>query len=566
MFIDEAHTIIGAGGPSGGSDAANLLKPALARGELRTIAATTWTEYKKYFEKDVALARRFQVVKLDEPSVEQAIDMLRGLKAKYESAAGIKITDQAVVTAVNLSARYISGRQLPDKAVDLMDTASARVKISLSSKPAGLDDLERGLEALGREIEALESERELSEDQKDELKEARKKKEAREAEQKTLTEQWQKEKELADKVAAAAEALDAAAEDAARSELKEIQGRQGLVKLEVGGESVAEVVTDWTGVPLSRVVVDEAEAVLKLEDSLKERIKGQDWAMETIAKGIRAAKAGIKPASTPMGVFLLVGPSGVGKTETALTLADRLFGGERFVVSVNMSEFQERHTTSRLIGSPPGYVGYGEGGQLTEAVRQRPYSIVLLDESEKAHPDVLNLFYQVFDKGVLNDGEGRAVDFKNTLILLTSNLATDTITKMSESPVRPEVSEVIEAVRPELSKYFKPALLGRMTIVPYLTLDEESIKMIVGLKMDKLAKRMFLNQRIRLDYGEDVVQAIADRCTEVEEGARNIDHILAQTIMPRISTEILTAMAQGKKPAKLNLGFADEGFTYGFEG
>ena len=566
MFIDEAHTIIGAGGPSGGSDAANLLKPALARGELRTIAATTWSEYKKYFEKDVALARRFQVVKLDEPSVEQAIDMLRGLKSKYEKAAGVTITDQAVVTAVNLSARYISGRQLPDKAVDLMDTSSARVKISLSAKPASLDDLERGLEALDREISALEAERELSDEQKDELAEARKKKEAREAEVKTLTEQWKKEKALTDKVAQAAEALDTEAEDAARAELKQVQGKDGLIKLEVDGDSVAEVVTDWTGVPLSRVVVDEAEAVLKLEDSLKERIKGQDWAMETIAKGIRAAKAGIKPATTPMGVFLLVGPSGVGKTETALTLADRLFGGERFVVSINMSEFQERHTTSRLIGSPPGYVGYGEGGQLTEAVRQRPYSIVLLDESEKAHPDVLNLFYQVFDKGVLNDGEGRAVDFRNTLILLTSNLATDTITKMSESPVRPEVSEVIDAVRPELSQYFKPALLGRMTIVPYLTLDEEAIKLIVGLKLNKLAGRMFANQRIKLDYGDPVVQAIADRCTEVEEGARNIDHILAQTIMPRISTEILTAMAQGQKPGKLNLGYADEGFTYSFEG
>ena len=566
MFIDEAHTIIGAGGPSGGSDAANLLKPALARGELRTIAATTWSEYKKYFEKDVALARRFQVVKLDEPSVEQAIDMLRGLKAKYESAAGVTITDQAVVAAVNLSARYISGRQLPDKAVDLMDTSSARVKISLSAKPASLDDMERGLEALGREIQALEAERELTDDQKDELAEANEKKETKEAELKALTEQWQKEKDLVDKITQADEKLDAEAEDAARAELKEVQGKEGLIKLEVDADSVAEVVTDWTGVPLSRVVVDEAEAVLKLEDSLKERIKGQDWAMQAIAKGIRAAKAGIKPASTPMGVFLLVGPSGVGKTETALTLADRLFGGERFVVSINMSEFQERHTTSRLIGSPPGYVGYGEGGQLTEAVRQRPYSIVLLDESEKAHPDVLNLFYQVFDKGVLNDGEGRAVDFRNTLILLTSNLATDTITKMSESPVRPEVSEVIEAVRPELSQYFKPALLGRMTIVPYLTLDEEAIKLIVGLKLGQLAKRMFVNQRIRLDYGDPVVQAIADRCTEVEEGARNIDHILAQTIMPRISTEILTAMAQGQKPAKLNLGFADDGFTYNFEG
>ncbi len=565
MFIDEAHTIIGAGGPAGGSDAANLLKPALARGELRTIAATTFSEYKKYFEKDVALARRFQLVKLEEPSVEAAVDMLRGLKPKYEEASGVTITDEAVVAAANLSSRYISGRQLPDKAVDLIDTASARVKIGLTAKPPRLDDLERRLEAVQRTILALQNERELKDEQKEALADAQAEFERLSREKESLGEKWQKERDLADEILAARQAGDQEAEEKARQALKELQGREGLVKLEVDGESVAAVVTDWTGIPLDRMVADEAQTILNLDKSLKERIKGQDWAIDTLVQGIRAAKAGIKPSQTPMGVFLLVGPSGVGKTETALALADQLFGGERFVVSINMSEFQERHTTSRLIGSPPGYVGYGEGGQLTEAVRHRPYSIVLLDETEKAHPDVLNLFYQVFDKGVLNDGEGRAVDFRNTLILLTSNLATDTITKLSESPVRPEPQEVVEAVRPELSKYFKPALLGRMTIVPYLTLSEEAIRQIVVLKVNKLARRMMESQRIKLEYGDEVVAAIAERCTEVEEGARNIDHILAQTIMPRISTEILQAMAQGQRPSRLVLGTGDDGFTYTFE-
>lgn len=565
MFIDEAHTIIGAGGPSGGSDAANLLKPALARGELRTVAATTWSEYKKYFEKDVALARRFQVVKLDEPSVDAAIDMLRGIKPKYEEAAEVHITDDAVVNAARLSARYISGRQLPDKAVDLLDTASARVRIGLTSKPPVLDDMERQLEAIGRTVEALESERELSDEQSDSLKEAKAKRDKLTKEKDRIAEQWKKESELISVILDEEKSEKSQEESKSRAKLKKIQGKEGLVKLEVDAESVASVVTDWTGIPLSRMISDEAQTILKLDQKLKERIKGQDWAIDTLTEGIRAAKAGIKPSNTPMGVFLLVGPSGVGKTETALALADQLFGGERFVVGINMSEFQERHTTSRLIGSPPGYVGYGEGGQLTEAVRHRPYSIVLLDETEKAHPDVLNLFYQVFDKGVLNDGEGREVDFKNTLILLTSNLATDTITKLSESAVRPEAKEVVEAIRPELSKYFKPALLGRMSIVPYLTLNEEAIKQIVVLKLDKLAGRMMEGQRIKLEYGDEVVAAVADRCTEVEEGARNIDHILAQSVVPHISNKILEAMAAGKKPSKLVLGTGEEGFTYKFE-
>ncbi|MCB2186782.1 MAG: type VI secretion system ATPase TssH [Deltaproteobacteria bacterium] len=565
MFIDEAHTIIGAGGPAGGSDAANLLKPPLARGELRTIAATTWSEYKKYFEKDVALARRFQLVKLDEPSPAATVDMLRGLKAKYEEAHKVSILDQAVVAAANLSARYISGRQLPDKAVDLIDTAAARVRIGLTSKPGRLDDLERRLASLDREINALTAEKEPTTDELEELEEAKQKREDLAGQVAELTERWEKEKGFVAQVQAAAEANDEAQDHAARVALKEFQGRDGLVKLEVDADCVGSVVTDWTGIPLSKMVSDEARVMLDLEARMKERIKGQDWALETLAKGIRASKAGVKSPNSPTGVFLLVGPSGVGKTETALVMADELFGGQRFVVSINMSEFQERHTVSRLIGSPPGYVGYGEGGRLTEAVRQRPYSIVLLDETEKAHPDVLNLFYQVFDKGILNDGEGREIDFKNTLILLTSNLATDTITKLAESPVRPEAAEVLETIRPELSQYFKPALLARMTVVPYLTLGQDSIKEIVQLKLNQLAARLYEGQRLKLVYGPEAVAAITDRCTEVEEGARNIDHILAQSIMPRISTEILEAMAQGRKPSQLTLGYTEEGFTYQFD-
>ncbi len=561
LFIDEAHTIIGAGGPAGGSDAANLLKPALARGELRTIAATTWSEYKKYFEKDVALARRFQVVKLDEPSVEATVDMLRGLKEKYQQAHGVKIRDQALEAAASLASRYISGRQLPDKAVDLVDTAAARVKITLTAKPAELDQAERDLEMVERQIKALEEEPQRSAAQEEELEAARQRRRKLQDKRDQLQEKWEKERRLADKLRQSEEAGESDQADKLRAELTRIQAGQALVKTAVDAESVAAVVTDWTGIPLSRVAADQAKSVLELEDSLYKRIKGQDWAIHTIAQGLRAAASGVKPPNTPMGVFLLVGPSGVGKTETALAIADLLFGGERFLISINMSEFQERHTVSRLIGSPPGYVGYGEGGRLTEAVRQRPYSVVLLDETEKAHPDVLNLFYQVFDKGVLADGEGRNVDFKNTLILLTSNLASDTITQLCETPVPPEMDEVMEAVRPQLSQYFKPALLARMTVVPYLTLGPEALGDIVVLKLEQLKNRLLESQRIELHYDQAVVDQITQRCTEVEEGARNIDHILAQTIMPRIATTVLTAMAADQRPGGIVLGFGDGDFT-----
>lgn len=562
LFIDEAHTIIGAGGAAGGSDAANLLKPALARGELRTIASTTWSEYKKYFEKDAALARRFQLVKIDEPSEAHAIDIVRGLRHKYEEAHGVKILNEALVECVRLSNRYISGRQLPDKAVDLLDTACARIRINLSAKPGRLDDVERDIDALKRAISSLDVIAEPSDDEKDELERSRQALVELESKQSTLETQWKKESALVEEILTAQKSGNADDEASAREKLKELQLEEKLVTPEVDSETICSVVTDWTGIPLSKMIADEAQTILNLETTLKERIKGQDWAMQIISQTIRAAKSGIKPKETPVGCCLLVGPSGVGKTETALTIAEQLYGGERFVITVNMSEFQERHTVSRLIGSPPGYVGYGEGGFLTEALRKKPYSLVLIDETEKAHPDVLNLFYQVFDKGMLSDGEGREIDCRNALFLLTSNLATDTITKMTDTAVMPEPDELISAIRPELSAFFKPALLARMTILPYMTLPPEVLGEITQLKLNKLKKRMFEAGRTELVYSNEVVSKIVDLCNEVETGARNIDQIIAQKIMPNISNELLAAMSKGIKPKQLSLGCENGNFNF----
>ncbi len=562
LFVDEAHTLIGAGGPSGGSDAANLLKPALARGELRTIASTTWSEYKKYFEKDAALARRFQLVQIGEPSVDYAIDIVRGLRRHYEKAHDVTILDEAVVDCVRLSNRYISGRQLPDKAIDLLDTACARIRINLTSKPAEVDDVERNLAALETTIESLESLRTLSEEQRETLDMSAASKFELESKRDRLEKRWILEKEAVEAILEAKSAGDAGKETAAREKLISIQDGEPMITPEVDTETICKVVTDWTGIPLSRMIADEATTLLGLEKSLQKRIKGQDWAMEVLSHAIRASKANIKPRETPVGCCLLVGPSGVGKTETALALADLLYGGEQFVTTINMSEFQEKHTVSRLVGSPPGYVGYGEGGFLTEALRKRPYSIVLIDETEKAHPDVLNIFYQVFDKGVLSDGEGREVDCRNALFLLTSNLATDTITRMSETAVLPEMEDLIIEIRPELSAFFKPALLARMTIVPYLTLPEDVLKEIVQLKLHKLGDRIFDAQRIELVYGEPVVDGIVSRCKEVETGARNIDQTIAQFIMPRASNEILQSLSRGAKLSQLHLGYENGGFSF----
>jgi len=584
LFIDEAHTLIGAGGSAGMSDAANLLKPALARGELRTVAATTWSEYKKYFEKDAALARRFQLVKLDEPSEETAVVILRGLKSKYEETHHVAVRDDAIRAAAELSSRYISGRQLPDKAVDLLDTSAARVKVLLTAKPDVIEDKERSVQNLDREKNALERDQangfNIDEDRVAEIDSELA---GLKSEIEQLTERWIKEKELAKTIIECRQSLfemkkagEASEENenelttqmaASVKELEILQADYSLVHTEVDPDVVSKVVSDWTGVPLGKLMRDEAQNIINLEDNLMQRIKGQDEALKNITEVIKSAKAGIKDPDQPLGVFLLAGPSGVGKTETGLAIADLLFGGENFMVTVNMSEFQEKHTVSRLIGSPPGYVGFGEGGVLTEAVRQRPYSVVLLDEVEKGHLEVLNLFYQVFDKGMLSDGEGRLIDFKNTVIFLTSNLATDVITEMCSGDEIPPLEIINQAVRPILSNHFKPALLARMTVLPFLTLKPEVLKGIVALKMNKLVNRLAETHKMKLTYSDDVVNQIAARCTEVETGARNIDYIMTGSIMPRMSQEILTRMTQEEMPSQVHLGLSKEGtFDISFEG
>ncbi|MCK7613263.1 type VI secretion system ATPase TssH [Roseibium sediminicola] len=596
LFIDEAHMLIGAGGSAGGGDAANLLKPALARGELRTIAATTWSEYKKYIEKDPALERRFQLIKLDEPSPEQAITIMRGLRGAYEKNHGVYIRDNAVVAAAKLSARYISGRQLPDKAVDVLDTACARVKLSLSSKPfvielkeKRLGELQRALDSLQRDHKADFSSRDL------EVSEIEQEVASEEAAIAELTDRWTREKALVDQLLqirhelglslesdtppedgkATAENGEAeAAEDAApispedyakiAADLKAVQNGDPLISFEVTEEAIGQVISDWTGVPLGRMVQDDADSILSLGSKLKARVIGQDHAIDAVDQALRTAKAGVQNPDAPMGVFLFVGPSGVGKTELATAIADQLFGGERFLISINMSEFQEKHTVSKLVGSPPGYVGYGEGGVLTEAVRQRPYSVVLLDEVEKADLEVMNLFYQVFDKGVLSDGEGRQIDFKNTIVVLTSNLATDVLTEMGSLPEQPRTNEMIAGCRPILSAHFKPALLARMEIVPFYPLIGSPLEKIVRLKLNKIGKRLRENQKLELVYTDDVVTSIAARCTEVETGARNIDHIINRTVLPELSTELLTRMgAEEADFTKVEIGMGEGGaFSY----
>ncbi len=581
LFIDEAHTLIGAGAQAGGGDAANLLKPALARGELRTVAATTWSEYKKYFEKDAALARRFQPVKLDEPSVETAVLILRGLKETYEQAHGVVVRDDAIVAAAELSGRYISGRQLPDKAVDLLDTSAARVKILLTAKPSVIEDRERAIQALAREKRALERDS-LHGAQSDsermqgiELRLAKLQLELGE-----LSVHWLEEQGLARQLVSLRTELGAAAgQDGAQERQTEIkaeiatltdrlntlQDGAPLVRIEVDPDVVAKVVSDWTGIPLGKVLRDQAGSVMQLEGDLRQRIKGQDEPIRIIGETMRAARAGLNDPDRPQGIFLLVGPSGVGKTETALAVADLLFGGDRFLTTINMSEFQEAHTVSRLIGSPPGYVGFGEGGLLTEAVRRQPYSVVLMDEVEKAHLDVVNLFYQVFDKGSLSDSEGRDIDFKNTVMFLTSNLGSEQISRLCSGTDRPTPEALSEAIRPLLSQHFKPALLARMTIVPYYLLDPGFMKQIVTLRMEKLANRLFESHRMQLSYADEVLVCIAGRCTEVETGARNIDHIMRGTILPQLSERILTRMGTGDLPGTVRLDMAKGGdFSIGF--
>ncbi|HEV7517517.1 MAG TPA: type VI secretion system ATPase TssH [Thermoanaerobaculia bacterium] len=582
-FIDEAHTLIGAGGSAGQSDAANLLKPALARGELRTIAATTWSEYKKYFEKDPALARRFQLVKVDEPSELKAATMLRGVKEKFEAAHGVRILDSAVVAAVRLSERYISGRQLPDKAVDLLDTSAARVRIGLSGKPAAVEDLERRIQYAELALKAKQ--RDLAEGSTDADNDvARLEGEIATAGEAlaTLRTHWEEEKKCVDAVLAArgagngetagtegtqgAQGTEGTGEKidlpAALARLAEVQAGRTLVPLEVTPDVIAAVVSDWTGIPAGKMMRDQAKLALELDQALGARVLGQDHGVAAIAQRLRAVRAGLGNPASPQGVFLLVGPSGVGKTETGLALADLLFGGERFLTTINMSEYMEAHTVSRLIGSPPGYVGYGEGGILTEAVRQRPYSVVLLDEVEKSHPDVMNLFYQVFDKGTLADGEGREIDFRNTVVLMTSNLATDEIVSFCSGDVKPEPDELVEAIRPALRERFKPALLARMTIVPFYPLPPAVLRNIVDLKLGKIVRRMAANARIRFDYTPALADWIAERCTVEETGARNIDHVIQAAVLTGVSNEILGRMAKDEPIRSVAIDVAPDGTLF----
>jgi type VI secretion system protein VasG len=630
LFIDEAHTMIGAGGQAGQNDAANLLKPALARGELRTIAATTWAEYKKYFEKDAALARRFQVVKVEEPDEEKAIQMMRGLVGKMEEHHNVRILDEAIVECVKLSHRYITGRQLPDKSVSVLDTACAKVAIGQGATPGAVEDATRRIQHLTSEIDSLERELVTGAEHDERLDELKEKRSRTEEKLAKLNEQWTREKELTEKIrniriklemsrldksngsqtngampetAAAttnstaestdvsAQAAGATAESASTTgdataaatapetvdvaqlktelkkltaELKEAQGETPLMQPVVNGQTVAEVISGWTGIPVGKMVSDEINAVLQLAETLKERVIGQDHALTAIAERIRTSRAGLTDPKRPIGVFLLVGTSGVGKTETALALADTLYGGERNLVSINMSEYQEAHTVSSLKGSPPGYVGYGEGGVLTEAVRRKPYSVVLLDEVEKAHPDVMELFYQVFDKGQLEDGEGREIDFKNCVILLTSNVATDTIMKLCADPdTKPEPEGLIEAIRPELVKAFKPALLGRMTVAPYYPISDDILKLIIKLQLSKIAERILVNHKAQFTYDDSVIEAVAKRCTDVDSGARNVFNILNGTMLPEMSGEVLSRMASGEGIRKAHVSVGGDGnFVY----
>jgi type VI secretion system protein VasG len=591
LFIDEAHTIIGAGGAAGQGDAANLLKPALARGELRTVAATTWAEYKKYFETDAALKRRFQVVKVDEPEVDKAIRMMRGMTPTLEKHHKVRIMEEAVADAVKLSHRYITDRQLPDKSISLLDTACAKVGLAQSATPAALEDCRREIEFSDVEIGILERETATGAAHDERLAELRAKKKSAEdratgleqrwAEEKKLVEQIQKLRGLLEAHAASLQAkgdgkarLSQADEDRTRAELKQfetdlkkLQGETPLVLPVVDSQAVAEVVSGWTGIPVGKMVLDEINTVLNLGQKLGERIIGQAHALDAIAERIITSRAVLADPRRPIGVFMMVGPSGVGKTETAMALADILYGGDRNMVVINMSEYKESHKISRLTGSAPGYVGYGEGGVLTEAVRRKPYSIVLLDEVEKSHPDVQEIFYQVFDKGMLQDDKGGEINFKNTIIILTSNVGTDTVMKLCADPdTTPDAAGLAEALRPDLLKVFKPALLGRMTLVPYFPLGDEVIKKIITLKIGQIAGRVKENYRATFGYDDAVVTAIASRCKEVESGARNVDHILTGTLLPEISREFLTRMAEGKPVKKAHVSVDGEGkFVYTVE-
>jgi type VI secretion system protein VasG len=593
LFVDEAHTLIGAGGAAGTGDAANLLKPALARGTLRTIAATTWAEYKKYIEKDPALTRRFQVVQVLEPSEEKATRMVRGMASTLEKHHRVLLLDEALEAAVRLSHRYIPARQLPDKAVSLLDTVCARVSISQHAVPPELEDCRRNIEALQTELEIIGREEAVGVDAAERRRACEEKMAAAEARRVTLEERWQAERKLADRILEIRAALRApiderAASDATaaappgtavvdrdlllrelrdlQSQLATVQGESPLILPSVDEQAVAAVVEDWTGVPVGRMVKNEIETLLNLGETLNQRVIGQRHALDMIARRIHTSRAKLDNPNKPIGVFMLCGPSGVGKTETALSLAETLYGGEQNAITINMSEFQEKHTVSTLKGSPPGYVGYGEGGILTEAVRRRPYSVVLLDEIEKAHSDVHELFFQVFDKGWMEDAEGRYIDFKNTVILLTSNVGTDLIVSMCRDPeLMPEPEGIAKALREPLLKKFPAALLGRLVVIPYFPLSDTMLGRIVRLQLGRIARRVEEHHGIPFTYDDDAVKLIVSRCTEVESGGRMIDAILTNTVLPEISREFLTRTMAGQSLTGVQLAVADGQFAYRFE-
>ncbi len=603
LFIDETHTLVGAGGAAGTGDAANLLKPALARGTLRTIGATTFAEYKKHIEKDPALTRRFQTVQVDEPDEPKAILMMRGVASTMEKHHQVQILDEALEAAVKLSHRYIPARQLPDKSVSLLDTACARVAVSLHATPAEVDDSRKRIEALETELGIIGREKAIGVDTAKREADATELLTAERARLAELDARWAEEKTLVDELLALRAKLragikpvegtgsrleaEAAAEAAAegltegdieaqrladlaqlqtvQEKLVALQGENPLILPTVDYQAVAAVVGDWTGIPVGRMARNEIETILKVADALAQRVIGQDHAMEMIAKRIQTSRAGLDNPSKPIGVFMLAGTSGVGKTETALALAEALYGGEQNLITINMSEYQEAHTVSTLKGAPPGYVGYGEGGVLTEAVRRKPYSVVLLDEVEKAHTDVHEMFFQVFDKGYMEDGEGRFIDFKNTLILLTTNAGTDLIASLCKDPdLMPDAEGMAKALREPLLKVFPPALLGRLVTIPYYPLSDEMLGKIVKLQLNRIKKRVEARYKIPFVYSDDVVKLVVSRCTESESGGRMIDAILTNTMLPDISKEFLTRMMEGKGIDRVRVDVADAGFTYDF--
>ncbi|MCG7982450.1 MAG: type VI secretion system ATPase TssH [Candidatus Thiodiazotropha lotti] len=602
LFIDEAHTLIGAGGSAGTGDAANLLKPALARGTLRTVAATTWAEYKKYIEKDPALTRRFQVVQVDEPDEDRAIRMMRGMASTLEDHHQVQILDEALDASVRLSHRYIPARQLPDKSVSLLDTTCARVAISQAAVPAEVDDSRRRIEALETELQIIGREKAIGLDTEEREQETQEKLDQERQRLEQLTARWEEEKGLveellnvqqqlkgepleSDQAADSGEEQVASSEQSAeapetptaskeellerlnevKSKLNELQGETPLILPSVDAQAVASVVGDWTGIPVGRMVKNEIETILNLSDTLAKRVIGQDHALEMISRRVQTSRANLDNPNKPIGVFMLCGPSGVGKTETGLTLAESLYGGEQNVITINMSEFQEAHTVSTLKGAPPGYVGYGEGGILTEAVRRKPYSVVLLDEVEKAHPDVHEIFFQVFDKGWMEDGEGRHIDFKNTLILLTSNTGTEMIDNLCKDPeLMPEPGAIATALRDPLQKVFPAALLGRLVVIPYYPLSDEVLAKVVHLQLGRIESRILENHGIPLEIDDEVISLIISRCTEVESGARMVDAILTNTMLPEISRHLLVEKMEGRPIGNIRIGVENDEFSYNF--